>query len=116
MPLHRDIYWVGRQWAVTGHGIQAVDQRLKGAFDVDLSRIWRDDLQDGLRGLAWFNEADFEKALASARARFPKPAQEAREGAATSEPLISATAPNARLQLRTQGQLAKFVPQWRIRR
>jgi len=23
MALHRDIYWVGRQWAVTGYGIQA---------------------------------------------------------------------------------------------
>jgi hypothetical protein len=27
MALHRDIYWVGRQWAVTGYGIQACDQK-----------------------------------------------------------------------------------------
>ena len=32
MALHRDIYWVGRQWAVTGFGIQAIDQRLKGSL------------------------------------------------------------------------------------
>ena len=31
MSLHRDIYWLGRQWAVTGYGIQAVDQRRFGA-------------------------------------------------------------------------------------
>jgi hypothetical protein len=40
MALHRDIFWIGRQWAVTGHGIQAVDQRRHGAFDVDVPRIW----------------------------------------------------------------------------
>ncbi len=39
MALHRDIYWVGRQWAVTGFGVQAVDQRLKGAFDVEVGAI-----------------------------------------------------------------------------
>ena len=27
MALHRDIFRIGRQWAVTGFGIQAVDQR-----------------------------------------------------------------------------------------
>ena len=36
MALHRDIYWVGRQWAVTGFGVQAVDQRLKGTFDIEV--------------------------------------------------------------------------------
>jgi len=40
MALHRDIYWVGRQWAVTGFGIQAIDQRLKGSFDIEMSRVW----------------------------------------------------------------------------
>ena len=42
MALHRDIFWVGRQWAVTGFGLQAVDQRLKGAFDVEGTRLWED--------------------------------------------------------------------------
>ena len=44
MALHRDIFWVGRQWAVTGFGVQAVDQRLKGAFDIEIARLWDDDL------------------------------------------------------------------------
>jgi hypothetical protein len=34
MTLHRDIYWLGRQWAVTGHGIQAVNKKLNMRFDV----------------------------------------------------------------------------------
>ena len=37
MALHRDIYWVGRQWAVTGYGMQAVDPKLKGQFDIEAS-------------------------------------------------------------------------------
>ena len=42
MALHRDIYWVGRQWAVTGHGMQTVDQKLKGEFDIEASRLWEE--------------------------------------------------------------------------
>src|SRR5882757_7027264 len=34
MVLHRDIYWVGRQWAVTGYGVQACDQKQKSKFDI----------------------------------------------------------------------------------
>ena len=73
MALHRDIYWVGRQWAVTGFGIQAVDQRLKGAFDVEVARLWEDDLPQRMSALAWLNLDDFNKALEVARARFPAP-------------------------------------------
>jgi hypothetical protein len=73
MALHRDIYWVGRQWAVTGFGVQAVDQRLKGAFDIEVTRIWEDDLPQRMRGLSWLNAEDFSKALELARARFPTP-------------------------------------------
>jgi len=73
MALHRDIYWVGRQWAVTGFGVQAVDQRLKGAFDVESAKIWEDDLPRRMRALAWLNAEDFDKALELARARFPAP-------------------------------------------
>ena len=39
MTLHRDIYWLGRQWAVTGHGIQAVNKKLNMQLDVAASRI-----------------------------------------------------------------------------
>ena len=73
MALHRDIYWIGRQWAVTGFGLQAVDQRLKGAFDVEIARLWEDDLSQRMRALAWLNADDFNKALDQARARFPQP-------------------------------------------
>lgn len=71
MALHRDIYWVGRQWAVTGFGVQAVDQRLKGAFDIEVAKIWEDDLPQRMRGLSWLNAEDFSKALDLARERFP---------------------------------------------
>jgi hypothetical protein len=72
MPLHRDIFWVGRQWAVTGHGMQAVDQKQKSKFDIEICRLWDDDLLDGVSGERWFNLDDFSKALALARARYPE--------------------------------------------
>jgi hypothetical protein len=118
MALHRDIFWIGRQWAVTGSGIQAIDQRLKGAFDIDCARVWEDDLPDSLRDQAWFDAVDFEKALSVARARFaaaprtepsaaPAPvAQRANDASGTS---------SGPLRLGTQGSLARFLPQWRIR-
>lgn len=73
MALDRDIYWVGRQWAVTGFGIQAIDQRLKGNFDIAVSRLWDDISVERTRALAWVNAADFDRALEFARARHPEP-------------------------------------------
>jgi hypothetical protein len=73
MPLHRDIFWVGRQWAVTGRGMQAVDQKQKSKFDIEISRLWDDDLLHGLSGERWFNLDDFSQGLAIARARYPEP-------------------------------------------
>jgi hypothetical protein len=73
MALDRDIYWVGRQWAVTGFGIQAIDQRLKGNFDIEIARIWDDIAVERTRSLAWLNAADFDKAIEIARARYPEP-------------------------------------------
>src|ERR1700742_2899994 len=73
MALHRDIYLICRQWAVTGFGLQAVDQRLKGAFDVEVVKLWEDDLTRRMRSLAWLNADDFNKALDLARGRFPQP-------------------------------------------
>ena len=75
MALHRDIYWVGRQWAVTGFGIQAIDPRLKGGFDIELSRLWDDLAVERTRALGWLNAADFDKALEIARERHPEPAR-----------------------------------------
>ena len=73
MALHRDIFWVGRQWAVTGSGIQLVDQRLKGAFDIEVSRLWEESLVERTRSFAWLNQDDFNKALEIARSRNPEP-------------------------------------------
>jgi len=72
MALHRDIFWIGRQWAVTDHGMQLIDQRLEGAFDIELIRLWDDDLIESLRSKAWLKADDFEKGLAVARTRFPE--------------------------------------------
>jgi hypothetical protein len=146
MALHRDIYWVGRQWAVTGFGVQAIDQRLKGAFDIEASRVWEDDLAERMRGHAWLNVADFDKALAIAKTRFPEPPRKALPlvdsileliHPASSEPskpvapppdiggLPAEPAPSEPRDpsaapvlpaLRAEGRLARFLPQWRIRR
>jgi hypothetical protein len=72
MALHRDIFWIGRQWAVTGHGMQLIDQRLEGAFDIEVIRLWDDDLVESLRAKAWLKAEDFDKGLAIARTRYPE--------------------------------------------
>jgi len=76
MALHRDIYWVGRQWAVTGYGMQAIDAKLKGQFDIEAVRLWEDGLSDSLNAGGWLNSEDFAKALAVARERYPQPFRE----------------------------------------
>ncbi|MEH2534513.1 hypothetical protein V1277_006192 [Bradyrhizobium sp. AZCC 1588] len=73
MALHRDILWIGRQWAVTGHGMQLIDQRLLGAFDIEVARLWDDDLIERMHAKEWLNVADFDKGLAVARTRHKQP-------------------------------------------
>ena len=73
MALHRDIFWIGRQWAVTGHGMQLIDQRLEGTFDIEAARLWDDDLIEALRAKAWLKADDFDKGLSIARTRHPQP-------------------------------------------
>jgi outer membrane biosynthesis protein TonB len=73
MVLHRDIFWVGKQWAVTGYGMQAVDQKQKSKFDIEASRLWEDDLTENLSDQRWFNADDFSAGLSVARARYPEP-------------------------------------------
>jgi len=46
MALRCDIFWLGRQWAVTGYGIQAVNKKLDMKFDIEASRL----LEEGLAG------------------------------------------------------------------
>jgi hypothetical protein len=138
MPLHRDIFWVGKQWSVTGSGMQAIDQKLKGKFDIEVWRIWDDDLHDALSGEKWFNAKDFDKALAEARKHYPKPSGKA---APKARPVLAAPptpeesmigkekpkanpspssnpSPNpspARFTMRIIGCRAKFLPTWRVR-
>jgi len=72
MALHRDIFWVGKQWAVTGYGMQAVDQKQKSKFDIEASRLWEDDLLENLSDQRWFNADDFNAGLSVARAKYPE--------------------------------------------
>jgi hypothetical protein len=139
MALHRDIYWVGKQWAVTGHGIQACDQKQKGKFDIEASRIWEDGVLDEVRAQKWINIKDFDKAVEAAREHYPEPerttaraappestvpaepprrpapaaakAPPAKSGGAVAPPKM--TTPN--FEMRIKGWPAKFQPMWRIR-
>ena len=130
MALHRDIFWVGRQWAVTGSGIQAVDQRLRSEFDVDILRLWDDGLCERMREHPWFVAEDFEKALAMARARYPAPPEKTLPRTSPKAPAPEAqlsspakSAPIAppqpvvqTLRWRIERESARFLPQWRVRR
>ena len=130
MALHRDIFWVGRQWAVTGHGLQAVDQKQKSKFDVEISRLWDEDLANGLSAERWFNAEDFSKGLSVARTRYPKPPPPVAEPAVTvslpeqSEPIeVPTPAPKGErhnvmvknFHMRVERWPAKFISLWRVR-
>src|SRR5437868_11068722 len=73
MALHRDIFWIGRHWAVTGFGMQAINQKHGGQFDIAIERLWDDDWFVIPREQKWFNADDFNKGLALARTRYPRP-------------------------------------------
>lgn len=122
MALHRDIYWVGRQWAVTGYGMQAVDPKLQGQFDIEAARLWEDDLSESLNAGGWLNREDFAKALSVARARHPLPPREAPEPSQESAPGWkdeAATEPPKPLvppfSMRIEHWPAKFLRPWRAR-
>jgi hypothetical protein len=145
MALHRDIYWVGKQWAVTGYGIQACDQKQKNQFDIEVDRIWEDGVLESIRAQKWLNIEDFSKALSIARTRYPEPPRKAapapesvlgpaeavvsetdRKEKSLQEAGLKATSPKQvpieepkpaaqRFNMRVEGWPAKFVPQWRIR-
>ncbi|MGA7805780.1 hypothetical protein [Bradyrhizobium sp.] len=146
MALDRNIYWVGRQWAVTGIGLQAIDQRLKGAFDIEIDRLWDDDLRQRIGAHAWINMDDFDKALAVAQARFPEPQRKPLpliesvleliqqptpvDETPPSEPALDMTTRLSEvfaieqpkqpalppLAWRIERASARFMPQWRVRR
>jgi hypothetical protein len=125
MPLHRDIHWIGRQWAVTGHGMQLIDQKLQGFFDIEIIRLWDESLIESMHAKEWLNAADFDKGLAVARARFPQStlpvtAQPEAVPDPPIEPVARPEAPKrdeppkpADLHMRFDGR-AKFVRPWRV--
>jgi hypothetical protein len=128
MALHRDIFWVGKQWAVTGYGMQACDQKQKSQFDIEASRLWEDGLLDSVRGQRWFNLADFDKALAMARTRFPQPpvpANAVSAVVATASRAEATTANGPRNEnpdpappnfaMRAERCRARLLPTWRVR-
>jgi hypothetical protein len=139
MALHRDIYWVGRQWAVTGLGMQAIDQKLQGKFDIDVSRLWEQDLPESLRAEKWFNPEDFSKGLVRARARYPQPpgqpvlpqkvvpapkavpvqeaapAPQSASPAPDSDPVEPLRPALQKFHMRIESCPAKFLPPWRVR-
>jgi hypothetical protein len=123
MPLHRDIYWVGRQWAVTGYGMQAIDQRLNGTFDIEVSRLWEDGLIERMYGLKWINILDFDKGLAAARKRYTEPPRKsAPPDANASSPKDGGSIDQLKrvpvIDMRIQGGAAKakFLSPWRVHR
>ncbi|WP_298261338.1 hypothetical protein [Bradyrhizobium sp.] len=123
MALHRDIYWVGKQWAVTGHGIQACNQKQKGQFDIAGSHLWDDGVQDAVRSLNWVNKEDFDKAVAAARKHYPEPLRnEPSPAPPVSPPTHMAPAPEAepsrlapKFDMRLGSVPAKLRPVWRVR-
>jgi hypothetical protein len=121
MALHRDIYWVGKQWAVTGHGIQACDQKKRGKFDIEASRLWEDGVLESLRAEPWFNSEDFDKALVAARKYYPEPPQQVASpvadvsGVPASAPVEPPKPVVQEFDMRIESGSAKFVPLWRIR-
>ena len=121
MALHREIYWVGRQWAVTGYGIQACDQKQKSKFDIEASRLWEDGVLEAMRALKWLNIEDFEKALSVARKHYLEPPRKAAPPEESASRLkhsvpIEPPKPGAlKFDMRIEGWPAKFVRPWRIR-
>ncbi|MCA1397688.1 hypothetical protein [Bradyrhizobium sp. BRP56] len=69
MPLHRDIHWLGRQWAVTGHGLQLINQKQMGYYDIEAARLWDARVAE-VQSKAWIDRPDFDKALEIARGKF----------------------------------------------
>jgi len=127
MALHRDILWIGKQWAVTGHGMQLIDQRLMGAFDIEVARLWDDDLLERMHAKQWLNAEDFDKGLAVARARHKAPkagsepasvvASEAEEVTLVPPPeqpsLEAPERASPALQMKMDG-VARFARPWRV--
>ena len=133
MALHRDIHWVGKQWAVTGHGIQACNQKQKGKFDIEGARLWEDGVLERIRAEAWLNVEDFDRALDVARKYYPEPPrrkaappEQAERPASRAKTSVKAAPPEEipvpppqppapKFAMHIESWPAKFVRPWRIR-
>jgi hypothetical protein len=124
MALHRDIYWVGKQWAVTGLGVQACNQRQRGQFDIEASRLWEDGVQDAVRAEKWVNADDFEKAVIVARKYYPEPPgwtpSPKKPAVLVENKLVPSSEAPAKVaapkfDMHLEGLGAKLTPVWRIR-
>jgi hypothetical protein len=124
MPLHREIFWVGKQWAVTGFGLQACDQKQKGKFDIDISRLWDDDLLESMHAQEWLNIGDFDKALAVAREHYPQPRRKAAAALVVALPQpdseLKQDSPKpapipANFAMHAADCRARFLRSWRVR-
>ena len=66
-PLYDPIHWRGRQWAVTGFGLQALD----GKYSIEARRLWEEDdgwgWEDQMGEKEWVDREDFEEGLRRAR-------------------------------------------------
>ncbi|MGY3615407.1 hypothetical protein [Bradyrhizobium sp. USDA 10063] len=104
MALHRDIYWIGRQWAVTGFGMQLIDQRHGGKFDIEIARLWDEGLAADLSAQKWFDPVDFGKGLWVARQRHTRPPAPSEIDSAP-EPLAAET-----VEIATAGAIEPLPP------
>lgn len=96
MPLHRDILWIGRQWSVTGLGMQVINQKYNGQFDIPIERLWDDDLPGEVSKEKWFSSDDFLKGLEVARVRHARPSAMPAAPPRTVERQLPSSAVNAR--------------------
>jgi hypothetical protein len=127
MALHQNIYWVGKQWAVTGYGIQACNQKQRGKFDIEYARLWEDGVLEKLRAEKWLNVEDFDQALEVARKYHPEPSRKAAPPpkrvlrpkasapAAPPKPVAPPRPVAQAFHMRLEPCSAKFVAQWRVR-
>jgi hypothetical protein len=81
--------------------MQLIDQKLKGFFDIEASRLWEEALIETMRAKEWLNVADFDKGLSVARTRFPprgvtRPAEETTAPAPPVAPLPGSPQPVAK--------------------
>ncbi len=69
MTLNRNIFWLGRQWAVTAFGVQTANRKMHMRFDIEGSRIFEENVAEPLQQPAWFDGEEFIEALKVARLR-----------------------------------------------